>query len=188
MIKTPISIHIDASNCQCRHPLQSIKNPRQRTIYWNHPTNSYFWLNTNQRIMGRLLLSITAILCALYSTAQNPASAKFQTTYSAFSNITPGVLEAVSWSNTRMRQLQNIAPSCSGLPMAYGILGLHDDGKDYFPTSDHRSQCLTFRNMPLNLSFRTFGHYSHCLAFTTMTDNDYFPTFNPRPGGGVYTP
>lgn len=64
--------------------------------------------------------------------AQSHASAEFQPTYWQYSNITPGVLEAVSWTNTRMNKLENVAPSCSGLPMAYGIMGLHDDGKGYF--------------------------------------------------------
>ncbi len=82
--------------------------------------------------MRRLLLSFGAILCTLTSMAQSHASAKFQPTYWQYSNITPGVLEAVSWTNTRMKQLQNTTPSCSGLPMAYGILGLFDDGKEYF--------------------------------------------------------
>ena len=82
--------------------------------------------------MRQLLLSFGAILCALVSTAQGHASAEFQPTYWNNSNITPGVLEAVSWTNTRMKQLVNITPSCSGLPMAYGIMGLFDDGKGYF--------------------------------------------------------
>ena len=82
--------------------------------------------------MRRLLLFFGAILCALVSTAQSHASAEFQPTYWQYSNITPGVLEAVSWTNTRMKQLQSTTPSCSGLPMAYGILGLFDDGKEYF--------------------------------------------------------
>lgn len=82
--------------------------------------------------MRQLLLSITSILCALFSFGQSHASAKFQPTYGNYSNITPGVLEAVSWSHTRMKKLENTAPSCSGLPTAYGILGLFDDGKGYF--------------------------------------------------------
>lgn len=82
--------------------------------------------------MQRLLLFIGAILCALVSTAQNNASTEFQSTYLNNSNLTPGVLEAVSWTNTRMKQLVNIAPSCSGLPVPYGIMGLFDDGKGYF--------------------------------------------------------
>lgn len=82
--------------------------------------------------MKRFLLSIAAVLCALFSMAQSHASAEFQPTYWQYPNITPGVLEAVSWTNTRMKHLENIAPSCSGLPTAFGIMGVHDDGKDYF--------------------------------------------------------
>ena len=82
--------------------------------------------------MKHLLLSFGALLCALVSIAQNHASAEFQPTYWQYQNITPGVLEAVSWTNTRMKHLENVAPSCSGLPTAFGMMGVHDDGKDYF--------------------------------------------------------
>jgi N-acetyl-anhydromuramyl-L-alanine amidase AmpD len=82
--------------------------------------------------MKRFLLFFGAVFCALVSMAQSHASAEFQPTYWQYHNITPGVLEAVSWTNTRMKHLENVAPSCSGLPTAYGIMGVHDDGKDYF--------------------------------------------------------
>lgn len=82
--------------------------------------------------MKLILLSIIVTFCALISLGQSNASANFQSTYSNYSNITPGILEAVSWSHTRMYKLENTAPSCAGLPTAYGIMGLFDDGKDYF--------------------------------------------------------
>ncbi len=77
--------------------------------------------------MKRFLLSFAAIWVALSATAQSHASAKFQPTYWKYSNITPGVLEAVSWTKTRMKHLENVMPSCSGIPTPYGIMGVHDD-------------------------------------------------------------
>jgi len=82
--------------------------------------------------MKHCLLFVGAVCLALFSTAQSHASAEFQPTYWQYPNITPGVLEAVSWNNTHMQHLENVAPSCSGLPTAYGIMGMHDDGKSYF--------------------------------------------------------
>lgn len=76
----------------------------------------------------RFLVLISFLLWGLTSLAQNP----FQQAYLNHPTLTPGVLEAVAWSNTRMRQLNNEQPSCSGYPQAYGIMGLHDDGLGYF--------------------------------------------------------
>ena len=94
--------------------------------------NFVFLVGHQSTFMKCLLLSFSAILCALVSMAQSHASAEFQPTYWQYPNITPGVLEAVSWTNTRMKHLENVTPSCSGLPTAYGIMGMHDDGKGYF--------------------------------------------------------
>lgn len=82
--------------------------------------------------MKRFLLSFAAIFVALSAMAQSHASAKFQPTYWQYHNITPGVLEAVSWTKTRMKHLENVTPGCSGIPVPFGIMGVHDDGKDYF--------------------------------------------------------
>lgn len=60
-------------------------------------------------------------------------ASSFQNAYQSFPNIPKGFLEAVSFQNTRC---QNIGPnelqSCSGIPLPYGIMGLFDDGGNYF--------------------------------------------------------
>ena len=56
----------------------------------------------------------------------------FQNASANYSNVPSGLLEAVAWNNTHMVHLQNAPESCSGLPRAFGIMGLHDDGKNYF--------------------------------------------------------
>ena len=77
--------------------------------------------------MRKLLFLIC--LSALFSVnAQN----NFQSTYLNHPTLPSGILEAVSWTNTRMQHLENQQESCSGYPQAYGIMGLHDDGKGYF--------------------------------------------------------
>jgi len=60
------------------------------------------------------------------------AQVDFQTAYSTNSFVPQGLLEAVAWTNTHMVHLTNNQESCSGIPQAFGIMGLHDDGKDYF--------------------------------------------------------
>lgn len=56
----------------------------------------------------------------------------FQQAYQNSPLVPSGLLEAVAWTNTRMVHLENVTEGCSGIPVPYGIMGLHDDGKDYF--------------------------------------------------------
>lgn len=66
-------------------------------------------------------------LCAFNSHAQY----SFETAYNN-SDLPSGILEAVAWTNTHMVHLDNPQESCSGMPQAYGIMGLFEDGKNYF--------------------------------------------------------
>lgn len=56
----------------------------------------------------------------------------FEQAYSETQYLPHGILEAVSWTNTHMQDVTDYQESCSGIPKAYGVMGLHDDGKDYF--------------------------------------------------------
>jgi hypothetical protein len=46
--------------------------------------------------------------------------------------VPSGLLEAVAWTNTHMVHLNPTEEACSGIPQAYGIMGLHDNGENYF--------------------------------------------------------
>ncbi len=70
------------------------------------------------------------LLLFLYSFTSN-AQYSFPSS-SNNSNLPSGILEAVAWTNTHMVHLDNSQESCSGLPQAYGIMGLFEDGKSYF--------------------------------------------------------
>lgn len=75
------------------------------------------------------LLSI--FFFCLASTITN-AQANFQSAYVSNPYVTDGLLEAVAWTNTHMIHLENTSESCTGIPQPYGIMGLHDDGENYF--------------------------------------------------------
>lgn len=60
------------------------------------------------------------------------AQYSFEQAYNNHPFLPQGVLEGVAWTNTRMHHLQNEMESCSGYPQAYGIMGLHDNGENYF--------------------------------------------------------
>lgn len=56
----------------------------------------------------------------------------FEQAYNNNTLVPSGILEAVAFTNTHMVHLTNNTASCSGLPRAYGIMGLHDNGENYF--------------------------------------------------------
>lgn len=56
----------------------------------------------------------------------------FDAAYMQYPEIPQGLLEAVAWTNTRMRHLENTNASCIGIPQPYGVMGLHDHGQNYF--------------------------------------------------------
>ena len=60
------------------------------------------------------------------------AQVSFEQIYNSHPSLPHGVLEGVAWTNTRMKHLHNEMESCSGYPQAYGIMGLHDNGENYF--------------------------------------------------------
>jgi len=79
--------------------------------------------------MKRLLyiFLFTAFSCfGQYETA-------FQSAYSAHPTIPKGVLEAVAYTNTHIRNISfEDQVSCSGMPLPYGVMGVFEDGADYF--------------------------------------------------------
>ena len=60
-------------------------------------------------------------------------SLPFNQAYQAHPNVPKGVLETVSWTRTHMQNIdETYAPSCTGMPRPYGVMGVFDDGADYF--------------------------------------------------------
>lgn len=59
----------------------------------------------------------------------------FDKAYKLCPNVPTGILEAVAFTNSRFFQIThniNDAESCIGLPKYYGVMGLVQDGKNYF--------------------------------------------------------
>jgi hypothetical protein len=82
--------------------------------------------------MRLLLLSIACFVAPFSLLSQKNQAPNFQAAYQTYPSLTPGVLEAVSWTNTHFVHLANYDASCSGLPQAYGIMGMYDQGQGYF--------------------------------------------------------
>src|ERR1041385_2029020 len=65
----------------------------------------------------------------------NSFSNYFDEAYSEHPEIPPGLLEAVSFNNTRFNHITHAEgeeESCIGMPKAYGVMGLILDGKNNF--------------------------------------------------------
>jgi N-acetyl-anhydromuramyl-L-alanine amidase AmpD len=64
----------------------------------------------------------------------NAYKQQFDDAYTLFPTIPRGLLEAVAYTNTRFTHLQpdSSAETCTGIPQAYGVMGLYADGKGYF--------------------------------------------------------
>lgn len=57
----------------------------------------------------------------------------FNQAYIDHPNVPEGVLETVSWTRTHMQNIdETYAPSCTGMPSPYGVMGVFDDGANYF--------------------------------------------------------
>ena len=89
--------------------------------------------------MKKLLLSSIFIIILSSTKAEsiiiNPYSKSFNKAYSIYPEIPRGMLEAVAFCNTRFAHISHSPAeqeSCTGIPKAYGVMGLTLDGKNYF--------------------------------------------------------
>lgn len=57
---------------------------------------------------------------------------EFNQAYQQYPDVPRGVLEAVAYTNTRFQHLDNTEEACTGIPLAFGVMGLTLDGKNYF--------------------------------------------------------
>lgn len=83
------------------------------------------------KLLQLFLVFVSVSICTVSGSAQSYEQA-FADAYAANSFVTPGILEAVAWNNTHMVHRDQSLESCSGMPQPYGIMGLFDDGENYF--------------------------------------------------------
>lgn len=86
------------------------------------------------------LISLLLLLCwssdasiQKDSILTNPYQSEFDQAYSQYPDIPRGLLEAVSFTNTRFRHITPFEQEgCSGIPKSLSLFGLTYDGKGYF--------------------------------------------------------
>jgi hypothetical protein len=86
--------------------------------------------------MSRLLLFPIALLFSLISNAtpiSNQYQLQFNAAYQLHPSVPHGVLEAVSFTNTRFTHLTSNEPSsCTGMPQALTVMGMMQNGQGWF--------------------------------------------------------
>lgn len=92
--------------------------------------------------MKKLILTLTCAILLLNSFAQHTFNTEynqyFEKTYQLHPDIPKGILEAVAYTNTRVRHIAlDEQQSCTGMPQALGVMGLVFDGKDIFRENGH---------------------------------------------------
>ena len=57
----------------------------------------------------------------------------FSNAYASTSQLTPGILEAWSYTQTRFQEIhEGMNTGCSGIPLPYGVMGVFENGASYF--------------------------------------------------------
>lgn len=84
-----------------------------------------------------LLLAFLVPVVSLRATEDqlpvNPYAAFFEEAYQRYPTLKRGCLEAVAFVNTRFQHLDASVPeSCTGMPRAWSVMGLIEDGKGWF--------------------------------------------------------
>lgn len=111
----------------------------QLSILCTHQFKTGVTMNKRIPLLIVLLASFVPIFSAQETPGKSPDDFQsfFEEAYNLCPNVPRGVLEAVAFTQTHIRHANPDleAPSCIGLPKAYGVMGLVEDGQGYFRNS-----------------------------------------------------
>ncbi len=120
-----------------------------------------------------LLTIQSAILFAGNDPIHNPYQSEFDAAYVAHPNVPRGILEAVSFTNTRFAHLvESDEQSCTGMPQALTVMGLFEEGHDWFRTN--LITISTLANCPVD-SIKSSAHasiFAYAAAFESVLLNN----------------
>jgi len=110
---------------------------------------------------------------------KNPYAKDFQEIYKTFPTIPEGMLEAISFSQTRFQNINhsNIEEGCVGMPLPIGVMGLFTNGKNYF----RENAQLVAQLANTNSIGETVKEqlYIYAKAFSKITEQQNIKTKNP---------
>ena len=86
--------------------------------------------------MKKILLPFFAFIFSFHSFSQsilNPYQHEMDVAYQMYPDVPKGILEGWSFTMTHFTHLdETIQTSCFGLPKAYTVMGLTENGQGYF--------------------------------------------------------
>jgi len=127
----------------------------------------------------------TLIICA-FTGFIGHAQFDFQSAYNSNPLLPSGLLESVAWNNTRVTHLSNQAESCSGLPQAYGVMGLHDDGHDYFVENGREIARLSGISVANQKADANQQILAFARAYTVLMNNEILNGLNQTDVNSIY--
>ena len=91
----------------------------------------------NKKSMKRAIFPLFVLILIsvqVFSQESYPYRKFFNQAYDQYPQVPRGILEAVAWTQTHIRHIvpADEAPSCTGMPSFYGVMGLVYDGKGFF--------------------------------------------------------
>lgn len=86
-----------------------------------------------KKLFTLIFLVLYFIISANSLPVENPYHQSFKKAYSIYPSVPKGILESIAYTQTRFTQLtNNEQESCIDYPKAYSVMGLTENGKNYF--------------------------------------------------------
>ncbi len=123
------------------------------------------------RVKKRLLSFFSILIFSAQASeliVVNNYTQQFKKAYALYPSVPKGILEAVAWTQSRFMHLVPQQESCIGIPKTYGIMGLVEDGKNYFRNNlSTVSQLSGFREADIKNNTET-TIIAYAAAFNTL--------------------
>lgn len=128
------------------------------------------------------------LLLAFYISAGASAQINFSSAYEQHPTLPKGILEAVSFTQTRMAVINDqTMSSCSGMPLPYGIMGLFENGNDYFVENGRLVESLSAISIEDQKSNPQNQVMAYAKAFVVLLENEMINENNSTLGRKIYS-
>lgn len=128
-----------------------------------------------------LSLSVIAVYAQRSLLKENKYQQYFDEAYSLYPDIPQGILEAISFTNTRFEHIDaTYAESCTGMPKAYGVMGLILDGKNYFRNNLIYISELTGYSVEDIINIPEINILAYAKAFHLLSVNKNISSIKPE--------
>lgn len=108
------------------------------------------------------------------------AQISFDSAYNSTQFVPKGLLEAVAWTNTHMVHINGSGNSCSGIPQPIGIMGLHQDGQNYFKENARLVAKLSGITVGAQIASPENQILAFALAFDSLIKKNAFDPYSPN--------